>query len=98
MEDIKELQRKIFELSLEQGFTVANIVEIEGKFTDEEQEYATSNIILKVEDLNDKEKAIANILNLLGQANLKKLFVEDEEEGSDELIKILNDILVYIQG
>ena len=53
-------------------------------------------MIIKIEDISEKEKAITDVFRLIGEISVEDSF--EESDDNKEKIQILNDILIYIQG
>ena len=90
-----QLRIKILQAYAKKGLGIENVMADE-QITDEERIYATKRMIFRIEDVFEKEKAIANILKLIGEANIDSHF-EDDKEKSIKKIETLHEILIYLQ-
>ena len=98
MEQINNLRRKILQAYLGNNLNILSIIDSDLMYeplTTDEKEYVSKKMILKIEDITEKEKAIASVLKLLGEENMELNFEESEER--KERIKILGEILIFIQ-
>ena len=73
-----EIQKKVLEAYIK-NTDLESILNSIPDLSDDDKEYAMRNITFKVEDVKIKEKAIENILWLLGEAGLNLSLGEDEE-------------------
>lgn len=94
--DIKKIQQKVLETYILKGLSVKNIVSDISDFNEDEKEYASKRMVFKIEDLSEKEKAVFNVLQLLGDLGVEDSFEESEE--TKEMIKKLQEILMFIQS
>ena len=88
-----ELKKKVLMSYLGRGLNIQNVIGED--FTQDEKEYVTKKMILRIEDIDEKKEAIQNILQIIGEENMELSF-EDSEERRNK-IKLLQDILIYIQ-
>jgi len=94
--DIKKIQQKLLEAYISKGLSIKRISSEILEFNENEKEYASKRMVLKIEDLSEKEKAVFNVLQLLGD-----FAVEDSFENSEEIkerIKKLQEILMFIES
>jgi hypothetical protein len=94
--DKKDLQKKILSNFINKGLTIRNVVADDPDFDDEEKEYSSSMMIFKVEDISDKEKAIQNVLEILGELSVDSSF--DDSDEIKKRIEKLQDVLIFVQS
>ena len=84
------------EMYMLKNLTIKDIISESNNLTEEEIEYASKRIIFKIEDLKDKEKAIFDTLQLLGELSVDDSF--DETDDTKKKIEKIQSILMYIQS
>ena len=94
--DKTDLRNKILYAYLKSELDIKSVIKSFESFTEEEKEYAESRMIIKIEDISEKEKAITDVFRLIGEISVEDSF--EESDDNKEKIQILNDILIYIQG
>ena len=91
-----ELKNKVLKAYAKKGLGIDRVIADED-FSDEDRLYASKRMIFRIEDISEKERAISNVLKLIGQANIDSHF-DDDKEGSIKKIESLQEILIYLQA
>lgn len=101
--DKKQIQFKVLGLYLSNSLNVSDVVdELEIKneefnldLTEDEKYYAKNFLTLKIEDIEQKNKMITNIIQVMGELSFIQS-IEDETSNKD-LIEKLQEVITYLQ-
>jgi len=91
-----ELTKKVLQAYMKKGLSIESVIADE-QMEEEDKHYAKKRMIFRIEDIFEKEKTITSVLKLIGEANIDSQFEEDKTK-FEERIKVLGEILIYIQA
>jgi hypothetical protein len=99
----KELQFKIMGIYYSNSLSVKDVVKnysIQTKdfgknLTEEEVDYASKNMSIKIEDFEEKSKIMSNVIQVIGELYAIKTLDEDAVDNS--LIQKMQEFLNYLQ-
>jgi hypothetical protein len=101
--DKKQIQFKVLGLYLSNSLNVSDVVEelkinneeFNLDLTDDEKYYAKNFLTLKIEDIEQKNKMITNVIQVMGELSFIQS-IEDETSNKD-LIEKLQEVISYLQ-
>jgi hypothetical protein len=101
--DKKQIQFKVLGLYLSNSLNVSDVVEelkinneeFNLDLTDDEKYYAKNFLTLKIEDIDQKNKMITNVIQVMGELSFIQS-IEDETSNKD-LIEKLQEVISYLQ-
>jgi hypothetical protein len=101
--DKKQIQFKVLGLYLSNSLNVSDVVddfkikneEFNLDLTDDEKYYAKNFLTLKIEDIEQKNKMITNVIQVMGELSFIQS-IEDDTSNKD-LIEKLQEVISYLQ-
>jgi hypothetical protein len=101
--DKKQIQFKVLGLYLSNSLNISDVVEelkinneeFNLDLTDDEKYYAKNFLTLKIEDVEQKNKMITNVIQVMGELSFIQS-IEDETSNKD-LIEKLQEVISYLQ-